>query len=262
MNYTSIYQKIIKSAQERASSKKEANLILGYSEAHHIIPRCMGGTNELKNIAHLSAREHFICHILLVKMYPTEYGLLEACHRMMYDKQGNKLNGKSYNNIKKKYSDYRKTQNKNNNNGIAKSAEKHKGRTKETHEYIARASIKRTGRTKENHPSIAKMANSKKNRTKETHEGILQQSQKISGRTKETHSGVATISQKKTGQSKETCPGVAIMAEKLNKLPIMMRKIIACRRKTGESFSSIHEWLISFGYDITRNALYHIVKRT
>jgi hypothetical protein len=39
-----------------------------YTEKHHIIPKSLGGTNNLSNICSLTAREHFICHWLLVKM--------------------------------------------------------------------------------------------------------------------------------------------------------------------------------------------------
>lgn len=39
-----------------------------YTEKHHIIPRCLGGTDDLDNIIKLSARQHFICHLLLIKM--------------------------------------------------------------------------------------------------------------------------------------------------------------------------------------------------
>jgi hypothetical protein len=37
-------------------------------ESHHIVPKSLGGTNELSNIVHLTPREHFIAHALLTKM--------------------------------------------------------------------------------------------------------------------------------------------------------------------------------------------------
>jgi hypothetical protein len=40
-----------------------------YVEQHHIIPRCLGGSNNRDNLVKLTAREHFICHYLLTKMY-------------------------------------------------------------------------------------------------------------------------------------------------------------------------------------------------
>ena len=39
-----------------------------YTEKHHIIPKSLGGDNSAQNIAILSPREHFICHLLLTKM--------------------------------------------------------------------------------------------------------------------------------------------------------------------------------------------------
>ena len=39
-----------------------------YTENHHIIPECLGGIDSLDNLVHLTAREHFIAHVLLTKM--------------------------------------------------------------------------------------------------------------------------------------------------------------------------------------------------
>jgi len=52
---------------------------------HHIIPKCLGGTNEKENLARLTAREHFICHLLLTKMVEGESKrkMVYACKRMM-----------------------------------------------------------------------------------------------------------------------------------------------------------------------------------
>ena len=38
-----------------------------YTEDHHIIPRSMGGTDESFNLVALTAKEHYVCHLLLVK---------------------------------------------------------------------------------------------------------------------------------------------------------------------------------------------------
>lgn len=58
--YHKYYYNIISAAKSRD--------IHGYVERHHIIPKSLGGTNEPCNIVRLTAREHFICHMLLVKM--------------------------------------------------------------------------------------------------------------------------------------------------------------------------------------------------
>lgn len=62
MNYQRIYDQIIDRAKERK--------LEGYREKHHIIPKCMGGSNEKQNLIELTAREHFICHQLLIFIYP------------------------------------------------------------------------------------------------------------------------------------------------------------------------------------------------
>jgi len=59
--YTRWYNSIISNAKDRP----ELN---GYKEAHHIVPRAFGGDNSKSNLVELTAREHFICHWLLVKM--------------------------------------------------------------------------------------------------------------------------------------------------------------------------------------------------
>ena len=58
--YTRWYYNIIHRAQTRTIS--------GYIEKHHIIPSSLGGKNSIKNIARVTPREHFVCHLLLTKM--------------------------------------------------------------------------------------------------------------------------------------------------------------------------------------------------
>lgn len=74
MDYFKIHQNII----DRAL----VNPPVGYSENHHIIPRCLGGTNVKTNLVRLTAREHYVVHLLLVKMYPHEHKLVYAAHLM------------------------------------------------------------------------------------------------------------------------------------------------------------------------------------
>lgn len=63
MNYNKIYTDIINNSKNRIINNQ-------YIEIHHIIPKCMGGTNTPENLVKLTLREHFICHKLLVKIYP------------------------------------------------------------------------------------------------------------------------------------------------------------------------------------------------
>jgi hypothetical protein len=86
MDYQNIYNKII----ERAKNRK----LSGYFEKHHIIPKCIGGEDNLSNLAELTAREHFLCHMLLCEIYPTEYKLKHALFLMAIGKQ--KIKEKKY----------------------------------------------------------------------------------------------------------------------------------------------------------------------
>ena len=49
-----------------------------YHERHHIVPRCMEGSNNKSNLIDLYAREHFIAHKLLAEENPNNYKLQYA----------------------------------------------------------------------------------------------------------------------------------------------------------------------------------------
>ena len=53
-----------------------------YHERHHIVPKCVGGTNEEDNLIDLYAREHFIAHQLLAEENPDNNGLIYAYFAM------------------------------------------------------------------------------------------------------------------------------------------------------------------------------------
>jgi len=42
-------------------------ILTGYKEKHHIIPKSLGGNNSKDNLVELTAREHFMVHMLLCK---------------------------------------------------------------------------------------------------------------------------------------------------------------------------------------------------
>lgn len=98
MNYQRIYNQII----ERAKIRQ----IEGYVEKHHIIPKCLGGNNEQDNLVKLTAREHFLCHRLLVEIYPNEPKLKYALYLMNIGKRKNKnadykISSRTYERLKK-----------------------------------------------------------------------------------------------------------------------------------------------------------------
>lgn len=114
--YTTWYYQII----DNARSRKSLHDI--YLEKHHIIPECFfinrrrqgpkgwidGDPNSSDNIVELTAREHFICHLLLTKM--TEgaakgkmyIALFRICHGNTYQKMNrmHKINSLIYQEIR------------------------------------------------------------------------------------------------------------------------------------------------------------------
>lgn len=77
MNYQKIYNNICNRGKQRI-------LDVGvYSERHHIIPKCLGGTDVDSNITILTAKEHYLCHLILsTKLYPDNYKLAYALYSM------------------------------------------------------------------------------------------------------------------------------------------------------------------------------------
>ena len=53
-----------------------------YTEKHHIVPKCMGGTDAKENIVRLLASDHITVHILLTIMYPDNQSLLFSAMSM------------------------------------------------------------------------------------------------------------------------------------------------------------------------------------
>jgi hypothetical protein len=74
MNYQKIHDEIIEKAKIR--------ILFAYKEKHHIVPKCLGGTDDISNLVDLTAREHFIIHLLLCKIYPKNRKLSNAVWMM------------------------------------------------------------------------------------------------------------------------------------------------------------------------------------
>lgn len=79
MNYQRIYKQIIyRAINENRKKLKKDDINYIYYERHHIIPRCIGGNDDKENLVLLTAREHFLCHWLLVYVYPNNIKLTYA----------------------------------------------------------------------------------------------------------------------------------------------------------------------------------------
>ena len=101
------YNRWYNTITERARDR----VLNGYTERHHIIPKSLNGTDDKNNLVNLTAREHFICHWLLTKMYTGE-----AKAKMIYALNGmkrsntfaqryeTKITARVYENLKKEFS--------------------------------------------------------------------------------------------------------------------------------------------------------------
>ena len=96
MNYQNHYERLINRARDR--------ILEGYKEKHHVVPRCLGGTDDLSNLVDLTAEEHFVAHQLLVKIYPENKKLISALSKMCSSSSKNNRNNKWYGWIRKRYS--------------------------------------------------------------------------------------------------------------------------------------------------------------
>lgn len=107
--YCGWYFNIIDKALARGWTKKTSPI---YVESHHIIPQSILKNNDT---VILTAREHFICHLLLPKFVTGQYK-----YKMLYAAMSMKMKGKRtehryinsrlYDGVRKDYSNYKKKQ--------------------------------------------------------------------------------------------------------------------------------------------------------
>jgi hypothetical protein len=101
--YEKWYKNIIEISQSRT--------IDGYFERHHIIPESLGGSNAPANLTNLTAREHFVCHWLLIKIYPAgedHWKMLNALRMMRAEnskqkRYTTKITSRVYSKLKQEY---------------------------------------------------------------------------------------------------------------------------------------------------------------
>jgi hypothetical protein len=101
VDYQKHYDNLINRAKHRP--------VFQYTEKHHIIPRCMGGTNHKENLIDLTPEEHFLAHQLLVKIYPNNQKLIYAATIMTRGHNGKRNNNKFYGWIRKRFAETHST---------------------------------------------------------------------------------------------------------------------------------------------------------
>lgn len=78
--FENTYNNLINRAKPRGLNKETINY---YTEIHHIIPRCLGGSDNDDNLVLLSYREHVIAHMLLSRIYDDNDNLALAVELMI-----------------------------------------------------------------------------------------------------------------------------------------------------------------------------------
>ena len=141
MNYVEIYRSLI----ERALGRR----LQGYVERHHIVPRCLGGSDERQNIVELTAREHYVAHQLLTKIHPGIPGLTYATMLMSGKGVLGKHASRSYEWVRRRYAAHKSA------------AQKGRARPPEAMEAM-RAAVKAMVKTEEHRRKIAETLRGRK----------------------------------------------------------------------------------------------------
>lgn len=81
MNHNAIYVQLVEHAKKRNLTRKDC-----YIEYHHVIPRAEGGPDCKSNLVAFTAREHYIAHLLLAKIYND----IAMYHAIVMMRNGNK----------------------------------------------------------------------------------------------------------------------------------------------------------------------------
>lgn len=156
MNYSKLYNDIV--------LNRLNNPYKGYTETHHILPKSMGGTNESSNLVKLSAREHFICHWLLYKIYKNQ-AMACAWNAMCLDKFDARYTSHSFKYAREAHSKALSVRNIGNSYASREFTEEHKKRISE--------GLKGKPKTKEHIANLRKPKSSTENMGKSHRKQVL-----------------------------------------------------------------------------------------
>jgi len=89
--YLTWYETLVAKAKDRP-------LLDGYVERHHVVPVSLGGSNEAENIITLTAREHYIAHLLLwrMTMHKKFHNKMSMALHVMVNGSGHKKQNRNY----------------------------------------------------------------------------------------------------------------------------------------------------------------------
>jgi hypothetical protein len=202
--YTKVYYSLIERAKTRILSQSS------YKEKHHIIPQSFfkhksktgwvdGDCNSAENLVYLTAREHFICHLLLVRMTVGDAHLkmTYALKRFVYTKKHKQfINSRLYEYIRQT-----------NSNAM-------KGRpcSSETREKIRQGNLTRPPTSNETRQKLSESARRRKGFTPEGRQKVVDAmknrtvSEETRRKLREHNLGKPNVSQKGKPQPRLTCP--------------------------------------------------------
>lgn len=102
MRYDLIYESLIARAGARHTQPED------YVETHHIVPKCLGGSDANDNLVALTPEEHYLAHLLLVKLYPENHKLAYAASMLIPKSPNQRRNNKMYGWLRRKVAAHRK----------------------------------------------------------------------------------------------------------------------------------------------------------
>ena len=102
------YQKIYNNLTESRKNRIVENGL--YHEKHHIVPKCLGGTDDKENIVTLTFREHYMAHYLLSRIHRKNSGIQYAFLCMLRKQPTGEriLTSKMFDTIKRNFSEFKR----------------------------------------------------------------------------------------------------------------------------------------------------------
>ena len=114
------------------------------------MPKSCGGSNHKDNLVKLSLREHYVCHLLLVKMYKNTENYVKMLRASFMMTRGGNVNSRVYQKIKEEHINHLKKQSisESQKNAISKANKNNKARSghKNTDEHNELIRIANMGR--------------------------------------------------------------------------------------------------------------------
>lgn len=202
--YSRIYYKIVDRAAARTLPPDS------YKEKHHIVPRSFyarrsktgwlsGDSEDPTNLVYLTAKEHFICHMLLYRMTEglARYKMSFALKRFVYAKEHQQhMTARKYQYIR------------------SANAEQMKGKpcSPETREKIRQGNLQRPPASEETRAKLSAAAKRRKGFTPEGRARVAESNksrvwtQEMKDKLRAHNLGKTNVTQKGIAQSKLTCP--------------------------------------------------------